>query len=494
MSQHAARLSCLLLMLVALTLTRRLVFGLEQVPLAQANPLAPAATEQFAINIGDTISNGVPAAGAGNLEEPGAVDIYTFHANVGQGLIFNWLSGSNVLIGWQLQTPDNTMLFNSVLQDWQVVLPQTGTFTLTVDGNNSGAFGQYSFQLLEVPAAPQQFTIDIGDMVSNGIPAAGAGNIEVPGAVDIYTFDAVAGQEAIFDWLSGTNVFIGWQLQAPDSTTLFDTVLQDHQFMLPQTGIYTLTVDGNGIDDFGLYSFQLLEVPAAPDQFAIEFGDIISAGVPSAGAGNIEVPGAVDIYTFDGLAGQAAIFDWLAGTNVFIGWQLQAPDSTVLFDSVLQDHQLVLPQTGNYTLTVDGNGIDDVGTYSFQLLNAPATPQQFVINFGDIVSNGIPEAGAGNIESPGAVDIYTFDAVTGQEANFDWLTGSNGQIQWQLHAPDNTVLFDSFLHDQQLTLPQAGSYTLTVRGLGIDDFGTYSFALLEDLTEEWHLFLPIIIR
>jgi hypothetical protein len=460
----------------ALTLLGSLWPGLDRV---QARPLAPTEIQQFAISIGDTVSDGVPAAGAGNIEEPGAVDIYTFNANAGQEIIFNWLSGSNVLIGWQLQAPDSTVLFDSVLFDWQLTLPQTGTYTLTVDGNNSSNIGLYSFQLLEVPAAPQQFTIGIGDMVSNGVPATGAGNIEVPGAVDVYTFDALAGQEVIFDWLSGTNVFIGWQLQAPDSTMLFDSVLQDWQVVLPQTGSYTLTVDGNGIDDFGLYSFQLLAVPTAPDQFTIGFGNTVSNGVPAAGAGNIEVPGAVDIYTFDALAGQQAIFDWLSGFNVFIGWQLQAPDSTVLFDSVLQDWQVVLPQTGTYTLTVDGNGIDDFGLYSFQLLEVPSAPQQFTINFGDTVSDGVPATGAGNIEVPGAVDIYTVDATAGQKVIFDWLSGSNVLIGWQLEAPDSTVLFDSVLQDQQVMLLQTGNYTLTVDGNAIDNVGLYSFQLLE---------------
>ena len=150
------------------------------------------------------------------------------------------------------------MLFDSVLQDWQLILPQTGTYTLTVDGNSASSVGLYSFRLLEV-LAPQQFTISFGDTISNGVPAPGAGNLEVPGAVDIYTFDALAGQDAVFDWLSGSNVLIGWRLEAPDSAELFDSALQDWHLILPQTGTYTLTVKGTGIDDFGTYSFALLE-------------------------------------------------------------------------------------------------------------------------------------------------------------------------------------------------------------------------------------------
>jgi hypothetical protein len=328
-------------------------------------PLTPP-PQQFAISFGDTISDGVPAPGAGNLEEPGAVDIYIFVAPAGQAAIFDWLSGSNVQIGWQLQAPDSSVLFDSVLRDWQLPLSQTGTYTLTVDGNTASNVGEYSFRLLAVPA-PQQFAINIGDTISNGVPASGAGNLENPGAVDVYTFDAPAGQDIIFDWLSGTNTLIGWQLQAPDSTALFDSVLQDWQLTLPQTGIYTLTVDGNDIDDFGLYAFQLLEV-AAQQEFAISFGDTISNGVPALGAGNLEAPGAVDIYTFDAAAGQDAIFDWISGSNVQISWRLEAPDNAELFNSVLHDWQLTLSQTGTYTLTVRGSGTDDFGTYSFSLL------------------------------------------------------------------------------------------------------------------------------
>jgi hypothetical protein len=220
---------------------------------------------------------------------------------------------------------------------------------------------------VEVPA-PQQFTINIGDTVSDGLPDTGAGNLEGSGAVDIYIFDALAGQNAIFDWLSGSNGLIDWRLQAPDSTVLFDSNLQDQQLVLAQTGSYTLTVEGSGIDDFGTYSFRLLEAPSAPEQYVIGFDDTISDGIPASGAGNLEVPGAVDIYTFDALAGQGAFFDWLSGNNALIGWQLQAPDSTVLFDTELRDQKLTLMQTGSYTLTVQGTQIDDFGVYSFSLL------------------------------------------------------------------------------------------------------------------------------
>ena len=452
--------------------------------------LAVAAPQQFAIAIGDTVSNGVPAPGAGNLEAPGAVDVYTFAAAAGQGAIFDWLSGSNGFIGWQLAAPDQAVLFDSVLADYQLTLPQTGVYTLIVSGNNPGATGLYGFRLLAV-AAPQQFAIAIGDTVSDGVPAPGAGNLEAPGAVDVYPFSAAAGQEIVFDWLSGSNALIGWQLAAPDQAVLFDSVLTDYQLTLSQTGVYTLTVSGNNPGATGLYGFRLLAV-AAPQQFAVAIGDTVSDGVPAPGAGNLEVPGAVDVYTFDGLDGQEVLFDWLSGSNVLLGWALAAPDGSPLFDQPLQDLQLILPQSGTYSLTVDGNDVDNFGIYAFRLQMIPPAPQQFAVAIGDTVSDGIPAPGAGNLEVPGAVDVYTFDGLGGQEVLFDWLSGSNVLLGWALAAPDGSLLFDQPFQDLQLILPQSGTYSLTVDGNGLDDFGIYSFALREEVVDSWTLYLPAI--
>ena len=205
----------------------------------------------------------------------------------------------------------------------------------------------------------------------------------------------------------------------------------------------------------------------------------MSEGVPAAGAGNIEAPGAADVYRFDGATGQGVVFDLLAGNNVFLGWRLEAPDGTELFDGFVRDRQVTLPQTGTYTLTVAGNGIDDTGTYSFQLLEVPAAVDEFTVGFGDTVSDTVPGPGAGNIEAPGAVDRYRFEAAAGQGAVFDVLTGSPNDVRWSLTAPDGSTVFDSLYVDQQATLTQPGTYTLTVTGLLIASTGTYSFQLLE---------------
>ncbi|MBK8022665.1 MAG: hypothetical protein IPK19_14840 [Chloroflexi bacterium] len=290
------------------------------------------------------------------------------------------------MLGWRLNAPDGSVLFDVFLADRQETLTQTGTYTLTLRGNQVTSFGSYSFQILPVPTS-ESFTIAIGDTVSDGVPAAGAGNLELPGAQDIYSFNAIAGQEVIFDRLSGNAAQIGWRLNAPDGSVVFDAILVDRQVTLTQTGTYALTVRGNSPTGFGIYSFSLVSVSAV-ETFNISLGDIVSDGVPAAGAGNLEAPGAIDRYLFSASAGQWIYLDFLAGNNGLIGWRLEAPDGSTLFDSFLTDRLLQLDQTGVYTLILRGNTPDDFGTYSFALLAQDTFGLEFTIQPNAVVTAG----------------------------------------------------------------------------------------------------------
>ena len=188
--------------------------------------------------------------------------------------------------------------------------------------------------------------------------------------------------------------------------------------------------------------------------------------------------GATDSYSFDADAGDVAIFDVLAGATTTFRWRLEAPDRTALFDAPYNDRSQKLPDTGTYTLTVRGATPTTTGTYSFRLLLTPP-PEEFTIAFGDTVSDGVPGPGAGNLERPGAVDRYHFDATAGQVAILDAISGNNTRVRWRLDAPDGTEVFDVSYTDRQVTLDQTGTYTLTVFGFTPTSFGVYSFALLE---------------
>lgn len=105
---------------------------------------------------------------------------------------------------------------------------------------------------------------------------------------------------------------------------------------------------------------------------------------------------------------------------------------------------------------MSGRGVASVGTYSLRLLGVPPKIDEFEMAFGDIVSDGVPGPGAGNLEGPGALDRYRFDAPSGQVAIFNPLSGSTSDVRWALHAPDGTELFDTMYVDQQARRPRRG--------------------------------------
>jgi predicted secreted protein len=444
--------------------------------------LAAPEPDIFGIALGDVVSNGVPAGGAGNLEAPAAQDIYTFNAPSGEFVFFDLQTGANQNWQWELQDSDGTSIFNRSFSSdpGAYTLEISGTYTVTVSNLNSDETGSYRFKLWDVPP-PEEFTIAIGDVVSNGVPEAGAGNIEQPAALDRYTFLATAGQVVYFDWQSQFNSNWRWQLVDSAGTVIFERSVSSDPgaYTLELGGTYTMIIGNQNSDDTGTYQFQLLDVPA-PDAFNIAIGDVVSDGVPQAGAGNIEEPGSLDRYAFEASAGQVLFFDWQSEFNSSWRWQLLDSAGTAIFNRGLSSdpgaHTLELG--GTYTMIIGNQNSEETGTYQLQLLEVPAA-QTFSIAIGDVVSDGVPQAGAGNIEEPGALDIYTFNATAGQEVFFDWQGESNSNWRWKLENSDGTVIFEQNLSNDPGThiLELGGTYTMIIGNQNSDETGTYQFEL-----------------
>ena len=355
----------------------------------------------------------------GAIETIGASDTFTFPVTAGQKVYIESTTTSTCNTRWKLTTPTGTLFDTGFCADQGPFVPAaTGTWTLTV--SNPTTTSTYAFRFWYVQP-PQTFAYTVGNTVSNGVPGPGAGNTETPATEDRYTFAGTAGQKVFFDSLPpvGCSNAIRWQLLNPSATQIFESgVCSDFgQVTLPTAGTYTLRVYGL-LHVVGTYSFRIRNVPA-PQTFAYTIGNTVSNGVPAAGAGNIETPGAEDRYTFTGAAGQKVFFDslFVAGCTNAIRFRLLNPSSAQIFETgVCTDFgQVTLPTAGTYTIrTFTTNPSDAVGTYSFRVLNVPAA-QTFGYTVGNTVSNGVPAAGAGNIETPGAQDRYTFTGSRGPE-------------------------------------------------------------------------------
>jgi hypothetical protein len=462
-----------------------------------------AGAQTFLIQIGDTISDGVPATGAGRINVHTETDYYTFTGTAGQNIFVEELSVASAFAGWlrwELKSPGNATVFSSYLDnsiEGRRTLPETGTYTLRVfvGAANAAFIGTYSFRLRAIPA-DSTFPIQYGDIITNGLPTAGAGNIEVPGAWDYYTFHATNGQLAFFEIMHTASSFQGYlygELKSPSSNSVFSTYLTGGNHLgrrvLTETGTYRLRVNAqsNNTNHVGTYSLRVRSIPA--DQtFAIQPGDTVTNNLPADGAGNIEVPGAWDYYTFAGTAGQSLSFEAISKSAAFAGWlqwELKTPSGASVFSNFFTDSgRKTLPETGIYTIRVcvGANHPNYVGTYAFRIFTLPGDVR-LNIQKGDLISEGVPVTGAGRIDEPGGLDTYTFSGIAGQRVNFDQLNVAPafaGNLYWQIVAPGGSNWFAGYftgIVKQRRTLPETGNYTIRVyaNSVNANHIGAYAF-------------------
>jgi hypothetical protein len=348
-------------------------------------------------------------------------------------------------------------------------------------------------------AFAQTFAIPLNSMISDGVPGAGAGRMDVYTETDYYTFTATNGQSLFVEEISAASSFAGWlrwELKSPSNVTVFSSYLDNNNDLgrrnLTENGTYTLRVWVGSANPayVGTYSFRLRTIPADPT-FAIQMGDTITNAVPTAGAGNIEVPGAWDYYTFNATNGQLAFFEFLNTASTFQGYlfcELKSPASNTVASGYISsgNHwgRKMLPETGTYRLRLfaQSNATNHIGTYSMRVRSIPAD-QYFVIQPGDTVTNNLPALGAGNIEVAGAQDIYTFNATAGQSLSFEAISRSaafNNWLHWEVRTPSGALLFANYFTDGgRKTMPETGTYTIRV-SVGTSNptyLGNYAFRI-----------------
>lgn len=112
------------------------------------------ADQQFAIQVGQLVSDSRPAPGAGRIETPGSEDTYTFAGREGQVVIFESIDQAPGFAGnlrWQLVAPSGVPVFGSLFTNPQgrSRLPEAGSYRLRVftGGADPAWTGEYSFRL-----------------------------------------------------------------------------------------------------------------------------------------------------------------------------------------------------------------------------------------------------------------------------------------------------------------------------------------------------------
>ncbi|WP_161962457.1 VWD domain-containing protein [Nocardioides speluncae] len=409
------------------------------------------APQIFDYTVGSVVSDGVPSAGAGNLETIASVDQYRFTVPSSRSMQYEELAGhaefalTRVASGAVVATGNRNEAFDLAAGEYQ--LKVTGDFA-----------GPYSFRISGVPD-PQVFAYELGTVVADGSPWPGAGNLETYASSDRYDFTVPAGGLQLqYEQLTSDP---GWTVTNRSDGQVVVRSASNRRITLA-AGQYRLEITR---DLPGPYSFNLYPVPA-PQVFDYPLGTVVSDGQPWQGAGNLETAGSSDHYRFNVTAAMRPLrLDELERP---LTWEIRnASSGEVVLHARDGGDRIVLPP-GAYVLEYPSGGPK---TYSFVLQETPEA-QVFQYTLGTTVSDGVPAAGAGNLETHASSDVYTFTVPDGG-TSLQYEAISGYMMYRIVDGTGTTVGSGNYRHQHDLP---AGNYKLIFPE---QEPGKYSFTLYQ---------------
>jgi large repetitive protein len=185
-------------------------------------------------------------------------------------------------------------------------------------------------------------------------------------------------------------------------------------------------------------------------------------GVAGLITGRIDVPGAVDRYTFTLAQDTWLLFDTVTD-NDQVGVTVTGPGGLGFSRNLRNgdDHEfgsgnpLYFARAGSYTITVDAAG-DQTHAYAFRLLDIA---QGTTVSYGDVVT--------GSLTPVNSTAVFRFDAAANDRLYLDvqsWSKGTDRGL-WRMFDPSGRQIAYSNLTDLDvMTLSLAGTYTLVLEG------------------------------
>lgn len=399
---------------------------------------------------------------SGNISQPGQRDFYTFTLDAAKRMHFDALTNNAALV-WTLVGPQGTVASNQTFGSFLYGLV-AGDYVLSVDlpADQTGAYG---FRFTDIDQAT---AITPGTTIS--------GQLNPANETDFYKFEANAGDQFLFDYLSHSGTAPLWRLLDPWGNEVFGLAAMNNGDIGPLTlnyaGTYTLLVEG-ALSSTGTSNYSFNVSPRGNVPVQVPSGTPLDLGITQAGI--ISVSGEKDYFTLRLAADTRIYFDSFTNSSN-LRWSLAGPRGLTVsnrslatsdsYDYGVGSSVLDLV-AGDYVFTIDGT-TGTTGSYSFRVMSlAQAT---------ELVPGAQVSA---QLNPANETDLYRFDVSAGDRYYFDALGSSGGDIYWRLVNPYGKVVFDrtAFANDVGiLTLDLAGTYTLLIEGrVGTSGTASYSF-------------------
>ena len=332
-----------------------------------------------------------------------------------------------------------------------------GTYRVRVYSVGNGGGGDFTIERKE--SRPDK----IGAITAG---ATMSGDIDLPGARDVYEFDTAAGT-------------VGWFTSPDCSTSDLQWVVEDD--VGTPVGPAAVVCGQVGRIDFataGRYRVRVYSVNGGTGTYSIAWqrsrpdriGRISSGQTISA---DIDLPGAQDVYEFEADANTVAYFAAAGDSCVDNGayWVVEdaagVPQSAT--DAICGDiGRVEFGATGTYRVRVYSVS-GGVGAYEVRWLVSRQDARHAL---------SIGATAHGDLDLPGSRDVWTFSAVAGETITFTASPGcTSTELLWTVQSPEGTAIAPTSVLCSDLgdvTIPATGDYQIVITGDG-QTTGTYSF-------------------
>ena len=411
------------------------------------------ATGKYALVVDDvaaataiTLTSGSGTTETGTLATGVSDNLYQFSGTAGERLYITGLSDSPSFAAYYtiFSAANNSITSDYVDQDNSFTLPSTGTFLLSVAGQNgNNASVNYSFEVFQ----------NVDPTVPGSLPLTASGTIANPGDEASFTFTGSAGQRIFVDGIATSINGLNAMLTDPFGNQIFNNnaSIDEGPFTLSLPGTYTLTVYSSGTSKAtGNYQLVVYDAAAATSVTLTSGSSTTVSGTLSSGL-------ATNLYRFTGSAGERLYFESLSDTPAFASqfFVYNQANGNILNNYVDRDGTLTLPANGVYLLAVSGQSASNSSvSYSFEIFE----------NVDPTVAGSLPLTASGTITNPGDEATYTFTGSAGQRIFVDGSGASISNLNAILTDPYGTTIFNSNAASDvgPFTLNLAGTYTLTV--------------------------------
>ncbi|MEV0346464.1 VWD domain-containing protein [Nonomuraea sp. NPDC050680] len=426
-------------------------FGIDNVNL----DLDVTPPQTFTVSLPFTASDGVPAAGAGNLETEVARDEYQFTLGQPGSIFVDAQECPGLWLNWELfNAAGASVASNSMCGGKRLDNLAAGAYRLRVSPHED-EFGAYKLSVSTI--AP-----DVVKTAAVGGPKVSLATTQ-PGQYGTWTFAGTTGQKVSFEFTDGTlssSIDATLRVKRPDGAVLASQSCGKTCFIdtetLPVTGTYSVVWDPKDAKT-GSLALQLFEVS--------DLTGTVALGAPS--TLTTTIPGQDAYWSFAGKAGQRIAFG-VSGLTGSAYASVRKPDGTPLYGSTYCStacafNTVTLPADGTYTIVVDPT-------------TARPGPMTAGVIAGDITGSLTVGGAAVKLTTtgPGQNATWSFAGTAGQRIAFA-LTGgtwdNNGYARASVRNPDGTDLFkptycQSSCTFDTVTLPVTGTYTVVADPYG----------------------------